>query len=126
MMVVGRNSTALSSRKDRKWKIARQKSRMAQKNSLRNTKSIARLLMEATMSYWTRPVHRLTLDHCFKPVLTSCTSHQIHTFKVHPPPSSTSVQSSLCLVTVSEQIVEKRSCGEDIFIHIQPCQFPLP
>lgn len=82
--------------------------------------------MEATMRYWTRPVHRLTLDHCFKPVLTSCTSHQIHTFKVHPPPSSTSVQSSLCLVTVSEQIVEKRSCGEDIFIHIQPCQFPLP
>lgn len=96
------------------WKIARQKSCTAQKNSLRNTESIAQLLMEARMRHRTRPVHRLTLDHCFKPVLTSGTFHHLHTFKV--PPSSTCAQSSSCLVTVSEQIVEKHSCGEDVFL----------
>lgn len=96
------------------------------KELIKNTKSIAQLLMEATMRYQTRPVHRLTFDHCCKPVLMLCISYQILTFKVCLPPSSTSVQSFLCLVTVAEQIAEKRSCGEDIFIHIQPCQFQQP
>lgn len=81
MNKVGIKSTTLSSRKDSEWKIARQKSHMAQKNSLGNTESIARLLDGSKNEQWTRPVHWLTLDHHFKPVLTSSTFHHLHTLK---------------------------------------------
>lgn len=47
----------LSSSKDSKWKMARQKSHMAQKNSLRYTESIAGLLDGSKNEHWTRPVH---------------------------------------------------------------------
>lgn len=93
---------------------------MAPKNSLRNTESIAALLDGSKNEHWTRPVHRLTLDHRFKPVLTSGTFHHLHTFESTCPPCSTSAHPSACLVTVSEQIVEKHPCAEDVFIRIHP------
>lgn len=80
----GENSSALSSRKKRRMEEG-QKSHMVQKNSLRNTESIGGLLDGSENERWTRPVHRLTLDHRFKPVLTSATFHHLHTISSPSP-----------------------------------------
>lgn len=67
----------------------------------RSTESTAQLLR-----HWIKPNHR------FNPRLALFTTFT--TFSKPPPPTPpASAQSSLCLVTVSEQIAEKHSCEED-------------
>lgn len=83
--------------------------------------------MEARMRHWTRPVHWLTLDRCFKPVLTFGTFHHLHTFKVHPP--TFLYLCPIILVSCYSIWADSRKAfmwRGRFFIHRQPCQFPLP